>query len=487
MTPEQLATSQEETRRRIADASHDMARHDVAAHAAGFAPDRTNIERPVGRYGAWHRVGPIGFDPFAVLAHIANAIADRAEMVLPSAPLSESLPLMMALAQNDGSLAAQSELLAQMKRCAGDRMTADEAMAAGDMVTRAGDAEMLAADTSTLVVPEAPTRVARRTDGTVKGRLSTTVIGSLAPWNKSADDGTQYGTRREHHDAAHAALVADGWTQGPGEWQLLRWGTAEALSRTNVYLHATGEYIRLIGTEVGAWSQVIEHEPTTVDLGDTLTVNGARVGTYVLAPHAESYYPNTYERSASIAGSTETAKRRTGWQRTAVSCEQRPAEVTYLPMWTAHGMAYRVVKRYRTRAPLLAGEWSPDLRSATVRSREPLSERRASVPSATHIGGKHGWMQPAPRRTRAQRDANVRTLSKADATELVAATMADAIRSKAPTATITVRTAEGYRITATLARDARAVRVAVSHAGHAERRTVRSAAGVRSTIERLAS
>lgn len=478
MTPEQLATSQEEARRRIADASHDMARHDVAAHAAGFAPDRTNVERPVGRYGAWHRVGPIGFDPFAVLAHIAHAIADRAELVLPSAPLSESLPLMMALAQNDGSLAAQSELLAQMKRCAGDRMTADEAMAAGDMVTRARDAEMLAADTSTLVVPEAPTRVARRTDGTVKGRLSTTVVGSLAPWNKSADGGTRYGTRSEHCDAAHAALVADGWTPGPGEWRLLRWGTAEALSRANVYLHATGEYIRLIGTEVGAWSQVIEHEPITVDLGDTLTVNGARVGTYVLAPEGAG---------ASIAGSTETAKRRTGWQRTAVSYEQRPAEVTYLPMWTTHGMAYRVVKRYRTRAPLLAGEWSPDLRSATVRSREPLSGHRASVPSATHIGGKHGWMQPAPRRTRAQRDANVRTLSKADATELVSATMADAIRSKAPTATITVRTTEGYRITATLARDARAVRVAVSHAGHAQRRTVRSAAGVRSTIERLAS
>lgn len=487
MTPEQLATSQEEARRRIADASHDMARHDVAAHAAGFAPDRTNVERPVGRYGAWHRVGPIGFDPFAVLAHIAHAIADRAEMVLPSAPLSESLPLMMALAQNDGSVAAQSELLAQMKRCAAsnERLTAEEALTAGEMITRAGDAEMLAADTSTLKVPEAPTRVARRTDGTVKGRLSTTVIGRLAPWNKSADDGTHYGTRREHVDAARDA-VGD-YRPDPSERVLLRLDAAEVLSRANVYLHATGEYIPLIGTEVGAWSQVIEHEPTTVDLGDTLTVNGARVGTYVLAPHAESYYPNTYERSASIAGSTETVKRRAGWQRTAVSYEQRPPWVTYLPMWTAHGMAYRVVKRYRTRAPLLAGEWSPDLRSATVRSREPLSVRRASVPSATHIGGKRGWMQPAPRRTRAQRDANVRTLSKADAMELVSATMADAIRSKAPTATITVRTTEGYRITATLARDARAVRVAVSHAGHAERRTVRSAAGVRSTIERLAS
>lgn len=476
MTPEQLATSQEEARRRIADASHDMARHDVAAHAAGFAPDRTNVERPVGRYGAWHRVGPIGFDPFAVLAHIAHAIADRAELVLPSAPLSESLPLMMALAQNDGSLAAQSELLAQMKRCAGDRMTADEAMAAGDMVTRAGDAEMLAADTSTLKVPEAPTRVARRTDGTVKGRLATSVIGRLAPWALSPDTGSHYATRWEHVDAARDA-VGD-YRPDPSERVLLRLDAAEVLSRANVTMHTSGEYIRLIGTEVGAWSQVIEHEPITVDLGDTLTVNGARVGTYILAPEGAG---------ASIAGSTETAKRRTGWQRTAVSYEQRPAEVTYLPMWTAHGMAYRVVKRYRTRAPLLAGEWSPDLRSATVRSREPLSEHRASVPSATHIGGKHGWMQPAPRRTRAQRDANVRTLSKADAMELVSATMADAIRSKTPTATITVRTTEGYRITATLARDARAVRVAVSHAGHAQRRTVRSAAGVRSTIERLAS
>ncbi len=485
MTPEQLATSQEETRRRIADASHDMARHDVAAHAAGFAPDRTNIERPVGRYGAWHRVGPTGFDPFAVLGYIAHAMADRAEMVLPSAPLSESLPLIMALAQNDGSLAAQSELLAQMKRCAGDRMTADEAMAAGNMVTRAGDAEMLAADTSTLEVPEAPTRVARRTNGTVKGRLATSVIGRLAPWVLSPDTGSHYATRWEHVDAARDA-VGD-YQPDPSERVLLRLDAAEVLSRANVTLHTSGEYIRLIGTEVGAWSQVIEHEPITVDLGDTLTVNGARVGAYVLAPHAESYSPNTYERSASIAGSSEKAKRRPGWQRTAVYHERRPAEVTYLPMWTAHGMAYRVVKRYRTRAPLLAGEWSPDLRSATVRSREPLSERRASVPSATHIGGKHGWTQPAPRRTRAQRDANVRTLSKADAMELVSATMADAIRSKAPTATITVRTMEGYRITATLARDARAVRVAVSHAGHAERRTVRSAAGVRSTIERLAS
>lgn len=476
MTPEQLATSQEETRRRIADASHDMARHDVAAHAAGFAPDRTNIERPVGRYGAWHRVGPTGFDPFAVLAHIAHAIADRAELVLPSAPLSESLPLLMALAQNDGSLAAQSELLAQMKRCAGDRMTADEAMAAGDMVTRARDAEMLAADTSTLKVPEAPTRVARRTDGTVKGRLATSVIGRLAPWTLSPDTGSHYATRWEHVDAAREA-VGD-YRPDPSERVLLRLDAAEVLSRANVTMHTSGEYVRLIGTEVGAWSQVIEHEPITVDLGDTLTVNGARVGAYVLAPEGAG---------ASIAGSTETAKRRTGWQRTAVSYEQRPAEVTYLPMWTAHGMAYRVVKRYRTRAPLLAAAWSPDLRSATVRSREPLSERRASVPSATHIGGRHGWVQPAPRRTRAQRDANVRTLSKADAMELVSATMADAIRSKAPTATITVRTMEGYRITATLARDARAVRVAVSHAGHAQRRTVRSAAGVRSTIERLAS
>lgn len=462
MTPEQLATSQEETRRRIADASHDMARHDVAAHAAGFAPDRTNIERPVGRYGAWHRVGPIGFDPFAVLAHIAHAMADRAEMVLPSAPLSESLPLIMALAQNDGSLAAQSELLAQMKRCAGDRMTADEAMAAGDMVTRAGDAEMLAADTSTLKVPEAPTRVARRTNGTVKGRLATSVIGRLAPWVLSPDTGSHYATRWEHVDAARDA-VGD-YQLDPSERVLLRLDAAEVLSRANVTMHTSGEYVRLIGTEVGAWSQVIEHEPITVDLGDTLTVNGARVGAYVLAPHAESYSPNTYERSASIAGSSEKAKRRPGWQRTAVYHERRPAEVTYLPMWTAHGMAYRVVKRYRTRAPLLAGS-----------------------PSATHIGGKHGWTQPAPRRTRAQRDANVRTLSKADAMELVSATMADAIQSKAPTATITVRTTEGYRITATLARDARAVRVAVSHAGHAQRRTVRSAAGVRSTIERLAS
>jgi hypothetical protein len=469
VTPEQLEQLQNENRARVAAMSRDLERYDMAAYAAGFAPDSRAEHRPLGSVGSWYRVGPAMVDPITCVARLLNAIADRAEMVLPSAPLPDAMRALEAIARfTGGDESARADVIASTVHAG--RMTADEAAAltASPLLAPTPVDGYLNADTSTSIVGGPATSIRPRADGTIKGRLkSDPVIGSWEPWDsKRAVSGCTI-TRGDHH---------------------------ELTTRGNMALRADGaeDLANGMGTDVQQWAQVIDWHPITVDVGDRLTVNGRPFGAFILAPELPnlSNYANSYGTSGSIVGSLETVKKRSGWQRTAVTYGMRetrvshertdrhgdpvrvsapfPIDVEHCADWHRNGDAYRIVKRYETTAAL----------------RAPVDGKR--YPTARLIGHGH-WQPNEPRGVkRATRD-KARTLSHDDALALCESTLSEAYHAGTDVS-LQVVTTDGYRLDVRHEHAARAFRVSVTTPDKSRTsRKVARLATASATLRRLAS
>ena len=223
----------------------------MAEYARGYSW-RPSERRELNEGATYRRDWQPQGDLFAVLGGIGAAIAERASEVLPSVPLSESLPYVAALWQHNaqGSEDTFRELLATSRGVGStERLSADDAHVATLLAGTPDDA-WLATDDSLYRVDEAPTRVKRNADGTVRGRLAKFVVGSL------------------------------------DELGIVKMTSEECTMRATLLLRASGMHdCELIGTDNYSWEEVVTHVPERVDLGEFLTLNGEPVGSYVLAPY----------------------------------------------------------------------------------------------------------------------------------------------------------------------------------------------------------
>lgn len=289
-------------------------------------------------------------------ADIARAVVDRAEQVLPSVPTEQSAPYFMALWQH-GAQSTEStfaELLAlQMST---ERMDA-EGSAVAALIDHAAPFAFLAPDNATTQLGAAPScnpHVKVRADGTVRGRRSAVVVGQ---------DENGYGA-----------------SEG-----------ADLIRRADMWLHAAGTPLPLLGTEVQSWEQFVTWEPEELELGDMVTMNGAPIGRVIFAP---------YGAGDSITWQSETTRKRKAWpmRRATYAPAARPDEIVHVPMWTVDGATMRVVKRYRT-----SMRFTADAGVSRI------------------IGGKAGWITSEPRKAKRARvkRADIRVLSQSDALEVL--------------------------------------------------------------------
>lgn len=305
-------------------------------------------------------------------ADIARAVVDRAEQVLPSVPTEQSAPYFMALWQHGAQSTERTfaELLAlQMST---ERMDA-EGSAVAALLTQAAPFAFLAPDNATTQLGAAPScnpHVKVRADGTVRGRRSAVVVG---------EDEHGYGA-----------------SEG-----------ADLIRRADMWLHAAGTPLPLLGTEVQSWEQFVTWEPEELELPDTVTMNGAPIGRVIFAP---------YGAGDSITWQSETTRKRKAWpmRRATYAPAARPDEIVHLPQWGADGSALRILKRYRTSL-----RFGPTTYAWQENEEGTPTLVRTLCPVSRIIGGKRGWVTGAVRTVKVPRGpkSKVREMSKSEALE----------------------------------------------------------------------
>ena len=428
----------------------------MAEYARGYSW-RPSERRELNEGATYRRDWQPQGDLFAVLGGIGAAIAERASEVLPSVPLSEALPYVAALWQHNaqGSEATFRELLATSRGIGStERLSADDAHVATLLAGTPDDA-WLATDDSLYRVDEAPTRVKRNADGTVRGRLSKFVVGSL------------------------------------DELGLVKMTSDECTMRATLLLRASGMHdCELIGTDNYSWEEVVTHVPERVDLGEFLTLNGEPVGSYVLAPYGsgDSIQGNASRRPAypdtqvtySLAPvrfpkvSDDADKQLLWWKdgkadkaqyphdKDSVSFTRAPQCET-LAGFGATGDGMRILKRYATRAAITRGGLST-------------------------VIGCGSWRHPKVKVNKATGKARGKRVTPLEVTPeqaqvIIGTVCATALEVKRESKT-TLRVGS-YRVTVHAVPTKRVFRVSVSHDGTTVQRSHRTTKGVLAMVARL--
>ena len=313
---------------------------------------------------------------------------DRARDLLPSVEQSAALRYVMAMqahAAQGPNRETFAELLASMTET--EPISADD-IARGAMFDTAVEYGYLDSDSELYrlnpVRTEATTTHKRRTDGTVRGFRKAYVIGN------DGDPG-----KVDHYGAAMST---------------------DLVQRANLWLHASGEPMPLIGSDEFSWEQFVDYQPVRIPLTG-VTLNGRPIGDLVIAPEGAG----DSIVGAGDLGDPTKRKRKTHKIRRAqyatlpvsFACKVEPRhkasecdcyhrddsvkrgdhgtrcdhEVT-LGAWPTLS-AYRIVKRYRTtfdgRHVIGHGAWQDNIRKARKATVSKPRQKALELPQAAAI------------------------------------------------------------------------------------------------------
>lgn len=229
----------------------------IETYAQDLGPDTLPyVIRGAGATGGVHREPRATVLPYwATFCAILAFWCDRARDLLPSVEHGAALRYVMAMqahAAQGPTRETFAALLANMTET--EPIRADD-IARGAMFDRAVEYGYLDTDSELYrlnpVRTEAATTHRRHADGKVRGFRKAYVIGN----NGDAGKVDQYG----------AAMSTD------------------LVQRANLWLHASGESLSLIGSDEFSWEQFVDFQPVRIPLTG-ITYNGRPMGDLVIAP-----------------------------------------------------------------------------------------------------------------------------------------------------------------------------------------------------------
>ena len=424
-------------------------RHDLAEYSAGYA--WRPAERRAMNEGATYRPTwqPRG-DMFTVLGEIGMALVSRADHVLPSVSLAESVPYFAALWQHaaQGTSETLAALLAASRGVDIDsRRDADDVMQ-GALLAALAAGQWAEQDTELLRTDGPPTRIAPRSDGTIHGDIERKVVGQFDELGYMAMTGDELTAR------------ATMFLRGTREVQFGR--------------EARADEIELIGTDRYNWEQIIEWRPESYELTGT-TLHGDPMGRVLLAPEGAG---------DSIQWAPATPRKRTTRPHKARRVAYHKPQRT----WIA-GPLHDITCAYPPVSVLAV--WP------TVRGRDEYITSaditRGNTKLSRHVPGRRGWIHPVvkvpavakPKVTRKRaKPAEVPTVSLAEALVTIELAMLAAMESKQDHA-VTLKVGS-HRVTVRSVPTDRAYRIHVTDklTGQNVNRKVRTLAGVASAVRK---
>ena len=394
----------------------------------------------------WHPRG----DWATVLGEIGMALADRADHVLPSVPLAESVPYFAALWQHaaQGTSETLAALLAASRGVDVDgRRDADDVMQ-GALLAALAAGQWAEQDTELLRTDGPPTRIAPRSDGTIHGDIERKVVGQF--------DELGYLSMTGDELTARATM----FLRGTREVQFGR--------------EARADEIELIGTDRYNWEQVIDWRPESYELTGT-TLHGEPMGRVLLAPEGAG---------DSIQWAPATPRKRTTRPHKARRVAYHKPQRT----WVA-GPLHDITCAYPPVSVLAV--WP------TVRGRDEYITSaditRGNTKLSRHISGRRGWIHPVVKvpavakpkvaRKRAK-PAEVPTVTLNEALATIEAAMLAAMEAKQDHA-VTLKVGS-HRVTVRSVPTDRAYRIHVTDklTGQNANRKVRTLAGVASAVRK---
>ena len=388
-----------------------------------------------------------------VLGEIGMALADRADRVLPSVPLAESVPYLAALWQHNtqGTAATLSALLKASRGVDVDgRRDADDVMQ-GALLAVLAAGQWAEQDTELLRTDGPQTRIAPRSDGTIHGDIERKVVGQF--------DELGYLSMTGDELTARATMFLRG-------------------TRDVQFGHeARADEIELIGTDRYNWEQIIDWRPESYELTGT-TLNGQPIGKVLLAPEGAG---------DSIQWAPATPRKRTTLPHKARRVAYHKPQRT----WVA-GPVHDITCAYPPVSVLAV--WP------TVRGRDEYITSaditRGNTKLSRHIPGRRGWIHPVvkvptvakPKVTRKRaKPAEVPTVTLAEALVTIELAMLAAMESKQDHA-VTLKVGS-HRVTVRSVPTDRAYRIHVTDklTGQNVNRKVRTLAGIASAVRKHAA
>ncbi len=421
----------------------------MAEYARGYSW-RPGERRELNEGATYRRDWQPRGDWATVLGEIGMALADRADHVLPSVPLAESVPYFAALWQHaaqgtSGTLAAL--LTASRGVDVDSRRDADDVMQ-GALLAALAAGQWAEQDTELLRTDGPPTRIAPRSDGTIHGDIERKVVGQFDELGYMAMTGDELTAR------------ATMFLRGTREVQFGR--------------EARADEIELIGTDRYNWEQVIDWRPESYELTGT-TLNGRPIGKVLLAPEGAG---------DSIQWAPATPRKRTTRPHKARRVAYHKPQRT----WVA-GPLHDITCAYPPVSVLAV--WP------TVRGRDEYITSaditRGNTKLSRHIPGRRGWIHPVvkvpavakPKVTRKRaKPAEVPTVTLSEALVTIEAAMLAAMEAKRDHA-VTLKVGS-HRVTVRSVPTDRAYRVHVTDklTGQNVNRKVRTLAGIASAVRK---